>query len=60
LGKPIRKATVMGLKRRKLEKGFRFEGVSLVKRKPFSSKGVNTHANPSEFGNKAKFLFDIS
>ncbi len=56
LGKPKRKATVMGLKRRKLEKGFRFEGGSLVKRQPFSSTWVNTYANPSEFGNKAKFF----
>jgi hypothetical protein len=50
----------MGLKRRKLEKGLRYEGGSLVKRQPFSSTGVNTYANPSEFGNKAKVLFDIS
>jgi hypothetical protein len=46
----------MGLNRKKLEKGLRFEGGSLVDWKPFSSTCVNTYANPSEFGNKAKFF----
>jgi hypothetical protein len=57
-GEAKKKRIIMGLKRRKIEGGFGFDGGNVELGRAFGALG-KTYANPPEFVNLAKIFFRI-